>query len=193
MRFSRSSFEPLLAVPAWAALCLAGFSALWIHQLRPGPSAAAPARWPDGAPPREDGRPALVMLIHPRCPCTGAALAELAAMLPRVPAGAVVDLIFVRPRGEPPGWERDSPSWRTASAMAGARVLVDGDGSLAARFGALVSGQVLVYDARGGLAFSGGITSARGHRGANDGRDAALAALQGFAARPSWPVFGCAL
>lgn len=177
----------------WALVCAGGFGAWAAHAGLPGHAATAPVRWPAGAPAREPGHPALVMLIHPRCPCTAASLDELAWILARKPARAVVDLIFVRPAGEPAGWEEDGPSWRAARAMTGARVLVDTDGSLAALFGARVSGQSLVYDARGELAFSGGITAARGHRGDNDGRDAALAALGGGGAPRSWPVFGCAL
>ena len=49
-------------------------------------------------------------------------------------------------------------------------MLRDDDGAEARRFGAETSGQTLLYDARGALAFSGGITGARGHAGDNAGR-----------------------
>ena len=41
------------------------------------------------------------------------------------------------------------------------------------------SGQVVVYDAKGALLFSGGITAARGHMGDNAGRDRITALLRG--------------
>jgi hypothetical protein len=73
-------------------------------------------------------------------------------------------------------------------------VLDDVDGTEARRFGALTSGQVVVYDADGRLRFSGGITPARGHAGDNAGRSAIIALLEGASsASVETPVFGCSL
>ena len=67
-------------------------------------------------------------------------------------------------------------------------------GTIAASFGAFTSGQVLLYDARrGALRFAGGITGARGHEGANAGRDALQSVLDEGAAKARAPVFGCSL
>ena len=56
------------------------------------------------------------------------------------------------------------------------------------------SGQTLLYDRRGSLIFSGGITSARGHRGANAGEAALVSLLaSGRADRNATSVFGCPL
>ena len=70
----------------------------------------------------------------------------------------------------------------------------DDDGAEARRFGVETSGQTLLYDARGALIFSGGITGSRGHAGENAGA-AALAALltRGAAAQRGADVFGCPL
>ena len=54
--------------------------------------------------------------------------------------------------------------WASAAAIPGARVVADEDSTQAAAFGAFVSGQTLAYDARGRLAFSGGVTAARPRR-----------------------------
>lgn len=187
----RSTRATALAATIWAIVCAAGFSFLWAYKSRPGLEASAPARWPEGAADREPGRPALVMLVHPRCACTDAALDELAWILARAPRAAAT-LLLVRPPGVPEGWER-SDTWRKAKAVRGARALLDESGAVAARFGARVSGQMVVYDGDGRLSFSGGITLARGHRGGNDGRDAALAALRGEDGAASFPVYGCPL
>jgi hypothetical protein len=70
----------------------------------------------------------------------------------------------------------------------------DRGGGEARRFGVATSGHVLLYDAQGRLTYSGGITSARGHRGDNYGRDAVLAQILGKERdRPGNPVFGCPL
>jgi hypothetical protein len=74
------------------------------------------------------------------------------------------------------------------------RIWQDKGGSEARRFGVATSGHVLLYDAQGRLTYSGGITSARGHRGDNYGRDAVLAQILGQEGdRPGTPVFGCPL
>jgi hypothetical protein len=84
--------------------------------------------------------------------------------------------------------------WGTASALPNVTVLRDDDGVEAARFGAVTSGQTLLYDANGELIFSGGITGARGHAGDNAGRRALIALLEHkepFHRLTS--VFGCSL
>jgi hypothetical protein len=74
------------------------------------------------------------------------------------------------------------------------RIWEDRGGSEGRRFGVATSGHVLLYDAQGRLIFSGGITSARGHRGDNYGRDTVLAQIMGVTGnRPASPVFGCQL
>jgi len=64
----------------------------------------------------------------------------------------------------------------------------------AKRFGAETSGQTLLYDERGTLAFSGGITGSRGHAGDNAGRASLLALInRSDADRRGSSVFGCPL
>ncbi len=53
----------------------------------------------------------------------------------------------------------------------------DADGREARHFGAATSGQTLLYDERGTLVFSGGITGARAHAGDNVGRQSLVALL----------------
>jgi hypothetical protein len=78
--------------------------------------------------------------------------------------------------------------------MPDVKVVDDPDSEMARRFGAGVSGQVLLYDASGHLAFNGGITASRGHFGDNDGLDAVLAILRDQTPyRRTSPVFGCSL
>ena len=62
------------------------------------------------------------------------------------------------------------------------------------RFGAHVSGQVMVYDKEGKLVFQGGITESRGQMGDNAGRSAIEAQVnRGSSDRDRTLVFGCPL
>ena len=91
------------------------------------------------------------------------------------------------------GWER-TDLWDSAAAIPGVHVMTDEGGAQARVFGALVSGQTLLYGATGSLLFSGGITGARGHEGDNPGRTALTSILDWRPAGPiRTPVFGCYL
>jgi hypothetical protein len=73
-------------------------------------------------------------------------------------------------------------------------VMSDERGAQAHVFGALVSGQTMLYRATGSLWFSGGITAARGHEGDNPGRTALTSMLSGERTDTiRTPVFGCYL
>lgn len=96
------------------------------------------------------------------------------------------------PDGAPPGWT-DTDVVRDLTAIPGVRVDLDHGDVEATRFGVATSGQVLLYDGRGRLSFSGGVTGARGHAGDNACRDALTRALEGAADVRDAPVFGCEL
>ncbi len=73
-------------------------------------------------------------------------------------------------------------------------VVRDDDGVEARSFGAATSGQTFLYDKRGALLFSGGITGARAHQGDNAGRQSVVALLNsGPRAHSATSVFGCPL
>lgn len=109
------------------------------------------------------------MVIHPRCQCTAASLAELERVLSRNPGRAEVALLFVQPAGVGADWE-DTDTWRQAARLPGLSLRsLDPDGRRAAYFGARTSGQTYLYSAQGNLLFSGGLTGSRGHQGENEG------------------------
>ncbi|MGA2600220.1 MAG: hypothetical protein ABSH09_24905, partial [Bryobacteraceae bacterium] len=102
-------------------------------------------------------------------------------------------VLFFAPRQEGSSWVR-SDLWRDAAAIPGVQNIEDREGLEIRRFGASTSGQTLLYDAAGRLAFNGGITAARGHLGGNDGLDAVISIVEsGIAQRHAAPVFGCSL
>ena len=159
----------------------------------PGPSAGPARHWPQTTRITRSDRPALLVFVHPKCPCTRATLAELDRVLARIGDRADAHVLFVRPRGVAAGWER-SDLWAIANAIPGVRVDIDEHGAEAKRFGAVTSGHTFLYGPDGRLEFSGGITAARGHAGDNAGEDAIVSVLAaGTSDQANTSVFGCAL
>lgn len=179
---------------AWAAAVAAGFFLIEAYTATPGEPGDPPGRWPAASRlARDPTRANLVLLAHPRCPCTAATLAELEQIMTRCRGAVTAHVLFLEPRGP------SDPSWRTglqrtAEAIPDVRVLADRGGAEAARFGARTSGHALLYDPGGRLIFSGGLTGSRGHRGDNPGRAAVTSLLTGGQAdRARTAVFGCPL
>ncbi|WP_224363433.1 RedB protein [Hyalangium versicolor] len=190
----RGSTLLVVAGVLWLAAVLGGMAALARYAATPGEFHEAPARWPaDSLLHPTPGRSLLVMLVHPRCPCSRASLGELATVMAR--AGGRVDayVLFHRPEGESNRWVQGE-LWERAASIPGVTVLEDVGGAEARRLGATTSGHVLVFDGEGRLRFSGGITRSRGHAGDNAGRDTVEALLQGREEEEGrHPVYGCAL
>ena len=183
-----------LAAALWLVCAGIGLYFVWAYDNAPGAAAHAPAAWPERTSlVRADDRPTLVLLAHPQCDCTRATLGELAEVLARSPQPPKTYVLFLRPTLFDAGWEQTS-LWRAARSLPNVTVLRDDDGAEARRFGAETSGQTLLYDERGTLAFSGGITGARGHAGDNAGRASLLALInRSDADRRGSSVFGCPL
>jgi hypothetical protein len=196
-----------LAIPIlWALLLAGGLLVLWRYEAAPGAAGSAPLHWPaeSGLPIRTEttGQYTLLVTLHPHCPCSRATVRELDRLMTRCAGAVHAEVLFVRPQGVPAGWEQ-TDLWRAAAAIPNASVATDDGGQEAARFGAQTSGQVLLYNPEGRLAFTGGITSSRGHEGDNVGSDTIAAIIRGEARPaaagsaasgvPSTTVFGCAL
>lgn len=184
---------PLLGA-IWLAASAAGLAVLWRYDNAPGEAAHAPEHWPQPATlARATDRPTLVMLVHPHCTCTRASLGELAEAIARARTPPRTYVLFMTPKRFDRGWEQ-TDLWRQAAALPGVTVVRDDDGREAQHFGAATSGQTLLYDERGVLVFSGGITGARSHAGDNAGRQSLVALLNPEpASRSATSVFGCPL
>src|SRR5262249_37369629 len=101
--------------------------------------------------------------------------------------------LFEHPPGMPLAWVT-SDTYRTASRIPGVTAIIDSAGVESDRFGALTSGQALLFDRAGKLAFSGGSTGARGRPGPHAGENAVVAAVNsGAPGRAVTPVYGCPL
>ena len=183
------------ALALWLASVAVGFGLLWRYKSTPGAQARSlERRWPAASHiPRDPDRATLLMFVHPRCPCTRASVAELSRLMGRLSPRVAARVVFVRPQGVEEDWERGE-LWTHASSIPGTAPVLDAGGTEAERFGARTSGQVLLYDAAGRLAFSGGLTASRGHEGDSFGQRRIVSLVEtGSADRADSPVFGCAL
>jgi hypothetical protein len=194
------------AGPSWADALLPALLLLWMtaavtglfvlarYDNTPGQAAAVSVMWPGSTPMAHDtARPTLVMVLHPHCTCSRASLAELTEVLARAEMRPRTYVLFVRPPGFAEGWEQ-TDLWRAAARLADVTLVADEAGTRASSFGAATSGQTYLYDTRGRLVFSGGLTGARAHAGPNAGRTAVLTLLASdTTARPATNVFGCPL
>jgi hypothetical protein len=188
--------QPVLwaVLVVWFVSVGSGLAWLMAYDNTPGTPANAPRSWPVGsALTRDADGPTLIMMAHPRCDCTRASIGELAELLARAPRRPRTYVVFIRPDGVEADWERTG-TFEQASRIAGVTVMRDDDGDEADRFGVVTSGQTLLYDRDGRLAYSGGITGARGKAGDNTGRSSVLDLLTGaHPARTTNQVFGCSL
>lgn len=195
-RRTMQSVSIWLAAMSWVAGVSVGVVALVRYNTTPAQRAAALADWPDvrGFAPwftHNTRGPTLVVFAHPRCPCTRATLSELDRLLVVGHDKADVRVMFYRPSEEDASWSRTA-LWERAESLRGVSVFDDVDGALARAFGAAASGHAMLFDVRGRLLFSGGLTGARGHEGNNPGAASVRAILAGGSvAQPGAPVFGC--
>lgn len=184
----------LTGLAVWAIASGGGFLWLLSSSATPGATSAREPTWPQSSRVDPDfTRANLVLLVHPHCPCSRATVAELSEIMDRCEGLVTAHVLFLKPSQMPDGWEL-TDLWYRAASIPGVRVRADAEGREARRFGALTSGQVVLYDRQGLLKFCGGITIARGHRGENAGRQAIVDWLtRGTAERSSDAVFGCPL
>src|SRR4029077_8916448 len=69
----------------WLAIVGLGQRAMLNYDYIAAPSSASPAKWPANSKiPRAAGFPTIVLMAHPRCPCTRATIEELALLMTRV-------------------------------------------------------------------------------------------------------------
>jgi hypothetical protein len=194
MRFRRGYVWLGAVLLLWLGGVGTGLWAVWAYDNRPGLAATAPPQWPSAtALVASATGPTLVFLAHPQCTCTRASIDELAEILARASERPRTYVLFLKPSGVDDGWER-TELWRRAAVLPGVRVLRDDNGVEARKFGVETSGQTLLYDKRGTLIFSGGITGSRGHAGENAGELSLISLLSdGRPDRRATNVFGCPL
>lgn len=177
----------------WIAAVAGGLRVLFRYENTPGSIGVTPRTWPTVQIERSADRPTLVMIAHPRCPCTMASLAELAKLMAQLEGKVTAYVLFIKPTGTGSDWE-ETNLIESAKTIPGLKVVFDLDGQAARRFGAETSGHTFLFDTTGRLVFSGGITLSRGHAGENAGENSIISVLNKKAPiRTRTLVFGCSL
>lgn len=184
----------LIVICAWLVVVVAGLKIVWNYENTPGAPAQPPATWPTASTiPRSTDRWTLVVLAHPHCPCTRASIQQLNEIMAHTSGRLRAYVLFLNPRDTDDDWSQ-TDLWDSASVIPGVTVLRDKQGKEALNFGAVTSGQTALYDSGGRLKFSGGITGARGHAGANAGSVAVISLVNsGQTNATHTAVFGCPL
>src|SRR4029453_6453237 len=142
----------------WLAAIAVGTAASRRFEFTPGDETRAPLAWPrDSSLARQPDRPTLVLFAHPPCPGRRASLDELEVVLSQR-SSVSAQVVFVQ-LPEFTDEEMKDESWEKAGRIPGLARRIDDGGIEARRFGALVSGYTVLYDAAGKLLFEGGVTA----------------------------------
>lgn len=178
----------------WVVLLALGIGALERYTLTPGKQGTVSIVWPEKSSLQREPNPSLLVFLHPECACSEATVSELDKLLTKIPRSTTVYALFVQPEG----WseaETKSDLWQRVSKIPKVQVVLDKGRKEAELFGALTSGHTLVYSKEGRLAFSGGITGARGHEGDNEGEDTVVEVLNSEKEiqLAQTKIFGCGL
>ncbi len=182
----------LLVLP-WCIAVAFGFSILITYSSLAGSGSVSPPFWPNDIElvDANEGH-ALLVFIHPKCPCTFATVSELERLVAEINPPCQIVFLLNCPKLQQSQWSRSALASR-CNAFPGGRVILDFDGELATKFKAKNSGYCLLY-LEGQLLFQGGVTTERGHEGQSLGRDALRQLLTGQKTTiRRTPVFGCEL
>ncbi len=132
---TKTIFLTAMFAIGWIVAVACGLKAVLDYESSPGRIGTVPQSWPGSRIHRATDRITLVMLAHPRCPCTRASVGELAQIMARTQGKVRAYVLFLKPSRSGVDWE-DTDLWRKAAAIPGVTVLADADGAEARRFGA---------------------------------------------------------
>ena len=178
----------------WIVVLILGFGAMAWYKQQPGPVGKIQSHWPQNvSQPLNPFRHNLVLFAHPGCSCTYASIVELEKLLVSHKNKFNVQIYFYYPSDKTKEWT-NSTSKTYALKLPNTEVIDDRGGEFARRFGALTSGQAILYSPEGKLVFAGGLTETRGHIGESEGTRSIASAIEtGQSLIKSTSTFGCIL
>jgi TATA-box binding protein (TBP), component of TFIID and TFIIIB len=185
----------LISLFLCGTLLAVGFYLFEEYNFTAGAQVAAPDRFPGSvnAIILDKQVPTLLVFAHPKCTCTTATLTELSRLKTKLGAQIAVKVfISYDPQDEFEGQAIE----RQARAIANVDVEKDLNRTVAKTFGALTSGQTMLYAPEGNLLFQGGITESRGHEGVSPGALEIARIVTGPFIKSEFarmPTFGCHL
>lgn len=186
-----------LGILIWICSIFIGMKILYDYSKTPGPEGHSSSEWPYSSRlAKPSARPVLIMTVHPKCPCSQASIEELAKILTKV-GNRIQAHVLMLPLGTSPDALADAKNnyvWIRGSETPNLQMHIDYEAREAKGFGALVSGQVLLFSSKGKLIFQGGITQSRGHQGDSAGHAAIVQYIEQRKIQiTKSPVFGCHL
>jgi hypothetical protein len=91
----------------WLSAAAAGFVGLWNYSTTAGTAGQAPASWPaDSRLARDAARFTLLVMAHPKCPCTRATIGELATLMADSGGRVRALVVFEQPPGLAADWAK---------------------------------------------------------------------------------------
>lgn len=192
----QTAYDSLLLVvyTIWIGLLLIGHTVLFEYELTAGPLSNSKRIFPDRSLIQlTHSCQNLILFLHPACPCSAATVDEFRDLMGQGEKDSVGTVVFFMPRAKESEWSV-APIISSVKRIPNVSTLYDADGSQAKLFGATTSGHLFLYDGRGILQFSGGITGSRGHTGDNQYFELAKRTI--VCKSPQFataPVFGCSL
>lgn len=180
----------LLCAFVWLIVLTGSVCLIFKYDSVPGLAARPTGDWPSSSSISHSSKTnTLVMLLHPRCPCSRASLRQVATLKTSDRSLRCVFLFYAPTRFEK-GWEK-TDIWIAAAEIPDAQLVSDVDGAEARKFGGATSGQTYIFDRNGNLRYSGGLTEGRGHEGECLSLDLALRSLKSGSKAAYGEVFGC--
>lgn len=179
----------------WLTFVVLGFGILARYEFIAGNAANPLLSWPSKTSiSKNDHKFSLVIFAHPHCSCSRATIGQLEEMMTTLIDKVEVIVVFVQPANRDLNWMQ-TDLYEKTQHIPGVNIYIDQNLDQAKIFDAQTSGQVFLYDEKGDLIFSGGITPSRGHMGNNLGRELILKwAIDHDGPRlGKTKVFGCAL
>lgn len=174
----------------WLFTLTVGVCLVFKYDSVPGLTATPSIGWPANSNiTHSSTNNTLVMLLHPKCPCSRASLHQVATLTTNDNSLQCIFLVY-SPTQFPKGWEK-TDIWYLAAEVPGAQIVSDIDGEEAKKFGGITSGQTYIFDRKGILKYSGGLTEGRGHVGECRNLDLAVKALKSGTSAASGAVYGC--
>jgi hypothetical protein len=178
----------------WASLLFTGHLVLFEYEMTEGPLGNSKRIFPEKSSVQlTHGRQNIILFLHPACPCSAASVDEFHELIREGENDSVGKVVFFMPPDQESEWSL-LPLISSVKRIPHVSVSYDTNGAQAELFGATTSGHVFIYDGRGILQFSGGITGSRGHTGDNKNLEIAKNTI--IARSPKFattPVFGCSL
>jgi len=195
LKYRRGGLATWLVLP-WTLCVAGGFVALWVHAAKQGSLGGPISHWPaESTLPLHADLPTLVVFIHPECPCSRATLDHLRPLAEKGDTSIVL-VTMTPPIGESTLPRGVGCHQQIASLAEKPNVvrIDDVGGDEAKRFDATTSGSCFLFTPDSRSVFQGGVTSGRGHRGANAGLRMMTDRIGGKSeSAATYPVFGCSL